>query len=292
MILQEAIEHYLKKVKLRCRERTYDYYYSHLNNILNYFNSQDVYTVGNVNNELIYKFINYQKKKKLSNRTINKRITAFKQVLKYNDLYFISLDKIENLRVEHKTYSMFNESELKKIMNYMYKLPTDNYNLTFKLFIMLSFDTGVRINELLNIERKNINMDQQSILLTTTKTGVERYCYFTEFTKILLVEYINISVDHNYLFHNFKRNERLTYRTVRCFIDRMKLETKINKITPHMFRHTFATLLVDNGADVYSVMRLLGHTSVRTTEIYLHNNQKKNLENYNKYHEDINKYLN
>lgn len=196
------------------------------------------------------------------------------------------------MREEYKTYDKIDEKDLKKIMNYMYKLEYDLVNLTYKLVIMLLFDTGVRINELLNIKRENVNIDNQSILLTITKTGKSRYCYFTEFSKILLAEYLKHYIEHGYLLHNYNTNRKLTYRSVRCLMERIKKECNIKKLHPHMFRHTFATLLINNGANVYDVMRLLGHTSVRTTEIYLHNNEKRNLEKYKKYHVSVNELLN
>lgn len=290
MRIDEAINKYLKKVKNENRAGTYNYYFSHLNTIKNFILENGIDDINNLPDDFYNNFVDSQKEKKLSNRTINKRIELLIRILKYNKIHYDFFYE-RKLKENVKTFEKIDDDDLKKIMNYMYRLSYDLINLTYKIIIMLLFDTGVRINELLNIERVNINLDLQSILLTTTKTGRYRYCYFTDFTKILLQEYLKNKVDHNYLLHNYRRDVVMTYRGIKCFLNNIKKECNIIKLNPHMFRHTFATLLIDNGANIYDVMRLLGHTSVRTTEIYLHNNEKKNFEKYIQYHLTIDKII-
>ena len=121
-------------------------------------------------------------------------------------------------------------------------------------------DTGVRLRELINIECKNIDLNNNTIYLTETKTKETRFVFFTDFSKRLLIqkEFNSIKL--------FDISEKGIYK---IFL-RMKKKMNIDKAHPHMFRHSCATNLLKAGADLESVRQILGHSDIRQTQEYLH----------------------
>ena len=142
------------------------------------------------------------------------------------------------------------------------------------LLINLLYDSGVRVSELINIRINNIDFDNRLIKILG-KGNKERIVYFTKKTSKLLYEYIyDICEVHKYprkfLFEN-KSNVVISrfevYNIIRKYAEKAKIE---KNVTPHVLRHTIATHLIQNDADVMSVKTILGHSKVSTTEIYTH----------------------
>lgn len=140
----------------------------------------------------------------------------------------------------------------------------------------LLISTGARIGELINIKIKDIDYDKKEIKVLG-KGNKERICYFNEHAMHSLKKYINESrpillknKTSEYLFINHIGGN-LTDRGVRSILDSIIKKSTLNtKITPHTFRHTFATMLLNEGCDLKSVQELLGHVNLSTTSIYTH----------------------
>ena len=136
--------------------------------------------------------------------------------------------------------------------------------------------TGARIGELIEIKLNDINFNEREIKVLG-KGNKERICYFNEHALVSLKRYIEESRSKllknktsDYLFINHVGNH-LTDRGVRTIIDAIIKKSSLNaKITPHTFRHTFATMLLNAGCDLKSVQELLGHVNLSTTSIYTH----------------------
>ena len=136
--------------------------------------------------------------------------------------------------------------------------------------------TGARIGQLINIKVKDIDFTKREVKVLG-KGNKERICYFNEHAEISLKEYINNSRNNllknktsEYLLINHIGN-KLTDRGVRSIIDSIIKKSSLNtKVTPHTFRHTFATMLLNEGCDLKSVQELLGHVNLSTTSIYTH----------------------
>lgn len=282
MRVKELIEKFLEKVLLENHFETYMCYCSHLRCFMIFCEEFNIVDIDDLNENIYLNFVKYCKNKNLCNRTINKRYRLFLQVLKYNKINVYNLEN-KSLKEKFVRFDMFDKVDLKKIMNYVYNLKNDPINLTHKLTVFLLASTGVRINELLNIKRENINLSDNSILLITTKTDVERYVFFDKYTAELIKEYLKFECNSEYLLFNFLRNEKYTYRSCICFLNKMKKDLNIKKLHPHMFRHTFASNLVLNEAPLFMIQKLLGHSSIRTTEIYVHLNNDNLKKCYDKY---------
>lgn len=157
------------------------------------------------------------------------------------------------------------------------------------LILRMLYATGVRVSELINIMIKDINISDRTIRILG-KGSKERIVVFGNNTKECLQDYLDngrYKLDKyncDYLFLN-KDGKRLSDRYVRKMIDEVIIKASIEMhVSPHMLRHTFATELLNNGADLVSVKDLLGHSSLNTTSIYTHVSNEKIKEVYNKAH--------
>lgn len=157
------------------------------------------------------------------------------------------------------------------------------------LIIRMLYATGVRVSELVNISLDDMNIADRTIRILGkgSKERIVVFGYNTEEALNLYLsngrEKINFH-DSKYLFLN-KDGNKLSARYVRKIIDDIIVKASISMhISPHMLRHTFATGMLNNGADLVSVKELLGHESLNTTSIYTHVSDEKIREIYNKAH--------
>ena len=137
------------------------------------------------------------------------------------------------------------------------------------------YATGVRVGELVSIKVKDIDRSSRSILILG-KGNKERYVTYGDYCSDILDLYLNDAYNKlniknsEYLFLNNNGGE-LTDRGVRYILDQVIKKTSLKKnISPHMIRHSFATHLLNEGADLLSVQKLLGHESIKATQIYTH----------------------
>jgi site-specific recombinase XerD len=174
--------------------------------------------------------------------------------------------------MNNKVKEIIDKPVLKKIFDY-YKYSKHKYREKLRNHTMfrLLYDTGLRISELLSLQVRDIDFDTSTIHVKITKTKNERYVFFTTKSKSLLKKLITMNKDSNYLFINYKRNKRMTVNNVQkvCF----RLEQSLNlpyRVRPHRWRHTFATTFLKNGGDLETLRLILGHSNLKTTQLYLH----------------------
>ena len=144
-----------------------------------------------------------------------------------------------------------------------------------RLILEMLYATGVRVGELVSIKVKDIDRSSRSILILG-KGNKERYVTYGDYCSDILDLYLNDAYNKlniknsEYLFLNNNGGE-LTDRGVRYILDQVIKKTSLKKnISPHMIRHSFATHLLNEGADLLSVQKLLGHESIKATQIYTH----------------------
>ena len=149
------------------------------------------------------------------------------------------------------------------------------YGQRDSLILEMLYATGVRVGELVNIKLKDINKDERTILILG-KGNKERIVHYGEYTEDILKIYLNDGYKQinknnlDYLLINNK-GTKLTERGIRDILNRIIKKTTLTKnISPHMLRHTFATHLLNEGCDILSVQKLLGHESISATQIYTH----------------------
>jgi len=146
---------------------------------------------------------------------------------------------------------------------------------------MLLIDTGIRRNDLMQIEFENIDFKNCSIYLTKTKSGKHRFIYLSNKTMDVLIKYLELRPQTRsiYLFVNHRFPERqITNNEFDHLAKKIKKDLKIPdkvSISPHKFRHAYATMVLNNGADIVHVQKLLGHSSLRISQRYLHKSETR-----------------
>ena len=217
-------------------------------------------------------YLKYLDKKKLSNKTIANILSSIRT---YYD-YLLDLKKVDinifklvkNPKIEKKLPSFLSEGEMDDIFD---SIECNNVlDYRNKLIIELFYDTGIRVSELTNIKLEDIKKAEKTIRIYG-KGNKERIVYYTKKCAEAIDNYLNVrNSDSEFLILNFK-GDKITSRGIEKIISNIFTKAAIKtKASPHTIRHTFATHLLNNGADIKSVQELLGHSSLNTTEIYTH----------------------
>lgn len=212
--------------------------------------------------------------KKEKPSSVRRKISSLKSFYKflykngYMDKRDYPLTKVAYPKMEKKLPKFIYYNDLLEIINESAK---DKDGVRDRLIIEMLYATGVRVSELVNIKINDIDFNNRRIIVLG-KGNKERIVYYGEYAEEVLKEYLKTHErkNHNYLFVNSKGGQ-LTDRGVRYIIDNImsKLSVKVH-VTPHVLRHTFATDMLNNGCDIKVVQELLGHSSLKTTEIYTH----------------------
>jgi site-specific recombinase XerD len=278
MTLNKAIidfRKYTEVTKSKGTQDYYKYYLKCLNDNIGHLECNDI------DNNVILDYIIERKEynPKVSNATLNKHIVTLKTVIKYSTGVEIKFSKLKERK---KIIPTISKSTYSKIFEYYQKHMKDNYTFRNYVFLKLLLDTGLRLNEMINIKLQNIDLDTSSIHIKVTKTDVDRYVCFTESTKELLLKFIVTQTFKDYLFYDFKTGNKLTTSSVESFIYRLKIKLSLEEnITPHKWRHTFATNFLKRGGDLETLRILLGHSNLKTTQKYLHLSKNDIVDNYN-----------
>ena len=241
-----------------------------------------------VNENDIRDYLEYLNLKKENASSIRRRISTFKSFYKYLYLNEIMdkkdypMAKIGYPKMEKKLPKFIYYNDLLEIID---ESTRDSDGIRDRLIIEMLYATGVRVSELVNIKYSDIDYNNRRIRVCG-KGNKERIVYFGEYALDALNEYTltHKKNDEGYVFTNSKGGQ-ITDRGIRYIIDNImkKLSIKVH-VTPHVLRHTFATDMLNNGCDIKIVQELLGHSSLRTTEVYTHVTNERLKEVYYKYH--------
>ncbi|MCZ8198112.1 MAG: tyrosine-type recombinase/integrase [Flavobacterium sp.] len=216
--------------------------------------------------------------KEISNKSINRKISSlkafYKFLLKTKQIQINPLLKHKSLKSPTKLQIPFSEKELDNVLN-LIKYPDGFDGIRDKLVIDLFYATGVRRVELINLKMQNVDLSNNT-LKVLGKRNKERILpilpIISQNFKIYLAERANLELikDKDYFFltlKGVKLNESFVYRLINNYFS--NVSEKVKK-SPHILRHTFATHLLNNGADINSVKELLGHSSLASTQVYTH----------------------
>ncbi|MEX0287757.1 MAG: tyrosine-type recombinase/integrase [Flavobacteriaceae bacterium] len=215
----------------------------------------------------------------ISNRSVNRKVSSlkayYKFLLKIEKIEASPLAKHKALKTSKKIEIPFSEAEMEKLLQQIPFEP-DFEGVRDKLIIDLLYTTGIRRSELINLKMSYVQLSESSIkvlgkrnkervvpLLASVKTQFEEYFRLRK-------DMVNVE-DPSYVFllkSGHKIYETLVYRIINGYFS--KVSSKVKK-SPHILRHTFATHLLNKGADLNSVKELLGHSSLASTQVYTHN---------------------
>lgn len=221
-----------------------------------------------INYDNVRRYLAYLDKHGFAKKTVSRYISSLKSFFKYlysegkikdNPLALIHLPKLDK-RIPNFLF----QDDLENFINVEIK---DEKDVRSSLIFELIYASGIRVSELVNIKIKDINFEKKEIKIKG-KGNKERIVLYGNKCKDKLDNYLKIFKPNNYLFFN-KQNDKLSTRTIEYIFKKNKNDKKL-KITPHTLRHTFATDLLNGGADLRVVQDLLGHASLSSTEVYTH----------------------
>lgn len=280
MNLTKLVNDYLLEIKLRYANGTYRFYKSHLGHFVNYASKHGITHVEDITPGVIVDYISHMKET-CENVTINKNIGCLKRMYKHMGIDFPYLQQVSKLKERSKTFDAIEMNDYMRIRKYIREYPEATTNgIFYKCFLALLADTGARIQEIMYIDKKNINFEDCEILLTHTKTKEDRVVYFTDSFKSIIKKMMKVKSDHKYLLHNIDKNRPGNYDDIRYILRQVKKKLNIKKLHPHMFRHTVATYMIESEMDLPTLMSILGHKNLETTKRYLHVSKKHVKKSY------------
>ena len=212
--------------------------------------------------------------KALSNKSINEYVSVFKRFLRKNKI-FNDIQNVPKLKVKQKYRESLSESDLSKIYNYFDSIDLNHENnlLRASLFYTLLF-TGGRATETIELLKKDVDIDNKFVIFRKVKGNKERAVPLSD-TAFKYIKVIMDSHPYEYVFFNNIKKRKAVYNDARYMAKFIREKLKISNFSCHILRHTFATTLVNSGADLAIVQDLLGHVDERTTRIYAKMNFKR-----------------
>lgn len=272
-------EKFLEKLK-------YEYNYSDLTingydyeitKFLDYLNDNHL-DYKKINLDMIRNYLKYLDSLKYKKNSISKNLSSLRSYYKFLTEEKVVLNNpfknISNPKKDKKLPDFLNYEEINKLFDSADT--TTPLGLRNRCILELLYDTGIRVSELVNLKINDIEFDKK-IINILGKGKKERIVYYGDYLQEVLGKYINDS--RKYLLNNKlseylilnNNGSKITTRGVEYIIDKMVNEAAIkHKISPHVLRHTFATHMLNGGADIKSIQQLLGHESLSTTGIYTH----------------------
>lgn len=226
-----------------------------------------------IDKDIIREYLKVLGNSNYKSSSINRILSSLKNYYEYLEYkHLIEYNPLKDLnrpKKEKRLPNFINNNDYEKIIKKSLER-TDFIGRRNTLLLELLYSSGIRISEALNIKIKDINMGDKSIRILG-KGSKMRIVYFGEYAKEYLEEYLKVrNSSLEYLFLN-KNNTLLTRRGAEYIISNLvKTSLLKKKVTPHTFRHSYATEMLNNGADIRSVQELLGHSSLSTTGIYTH----------------------
>lgn len=261
---------YFLKKELNYSDYTIKNYQLDLTDFFKYVSKSNIDFL-NIKNTHVRGYLKYLDTCNLKNTTISRRISALRTF--YNYLLEKGLVKsniflnVKNPKLEKKLPNYLNYTEIEELLASI-DTKTDE-GLERRLLIEMFYSTGCRVGEMVNVKISDIDFSSKTIKVMG-KGSKERIVYYGDYASKYLEDYLKNKDKKGYLFTN-KRGEKLTIEEVEYIVrDIMKHISIKTHVTPHTLRHTFATHLLNNGADIRTVQELLGHANLSTAGIYTH----------------------
>ena len=271
MTFKEAINKYMKYVKVTKSKGTYDFHIGNAKRLTAFFGEMNC---EDIKRDQILDLILYLKDKnnKISIATINKYIGLLLRTLRNECNIDIKFDK---LKEQKKMISIVSHESIQKIFQHYEKMlyPEHLRNL---VFFRILLDTGLRLSEILSLKVSNINFNDQSILARKTKTKEDRLVFYTKPTEVFLNKYIINEKITDHLFIDLNTRKILKIDRIQKICQNLRKTLHIREsVTPHKWRHTFATQFNNQNGNLEVLRILMGHSNILTTQRYLHINTQK-----------------
>ncbi|EOQ87680.1 tyrosine recombinase XerD [Leptospira yanagawae serovar Saopaulo str. Sao Paulo = ATCC 700523] len=288
--LLQTFQEYLSVEKGLSDNSIYSYGYD-LNKFAIFLEKEHINFLEVKANDII-RFLEEERERKISAKTLAREVVAIRQFYKYlrdeKRLDSNPTEKIETPEVARTIPDYLTQTEIEELFR---NIKEDNlYELRDKCIFELLYSSGLRISEACNLKMSDIDMENMTITVEG-KGGRQRLVPFGEKSLEILKRYLTESRTEilkkrtcDFVFVSKKGsyiNRKSVWRLLNHYIKRTKIK---KKVTPHTLRHSFATHLLENHADLKSVQELLGHIDISTTQIYTHMANKTLKEVHKKFH--------
>ncbi|MFK7048644.1 Tyrosine recombinase XerC [Flavobacterium columnare] len=284
-------EDYLLKEK-KYSQHTVNAYVKDLLSFQNYLIEEGGGSLEEVSYSFVRSWIVSLVESGLANLTINRKMASlkafYKFLLKVKLIDVSPLLQHKSLKAEKKIQVPFSEKELELVLSEV-KYSEDFEGLRDKLIIGLFYTTGIRRSEMINLQLINVDLDLK-VFKILGKRNKERVIPMLDAIFLEIKQYLDkrkalpLIIDEEYLFllnNGKKMNETFVYRLINCYLS--VVSEKLKK-SPHMLRHTFATHMLNRGADLNSIKEFLGHSSLASTQVYTQSSLGQIKEVYKKAH--------
>lgn len=299
MNLIEHIQKFLEysEIAQNKSKKTLENYHHYLGRFQNFFGKEK--TPGDITLDKVQEyrlFLNRfadERNKTLSLKTQNYHIIALRAFLKYlakNDIKTLAPEKIELSKIPKRTVEVISREELERIFRAVNSRAKNGLRDTAILETLYS--TGLRVSELTKLNRDQVDLKRREFMVRG-KGDKPRIVFLSEKAAEAIHSYLTLR-DDNFkplFLNNLKvailadEKRRLSTVSVESIVRKYALKAGIiKKVTPHTLRHSYATELLMNGADIRSVQEMLGHSSITTTQVYTHVTNKKLKEIHDRYH--------
>ena len=233
--------------------------------------------ISEVNFQIVRSWIASLLEQGVSPRTVNRKIstlkTYFKFLIREGIIHESPMSKVVSPKSKKRLPLFVEENQIESLLNEV-EFDDGFIGERDKVIIELFYVTGIRLSELINIKILDINFDN-NLVKVLGKRNKERLIPLSDRVLKELRVFIEKYKICNYLFTNLggtKVYTKLVYRVVNRYIGKI---SSINKKSPHILRHTFATHMLNNGADINAIKELLGHANLSATQVYTHNTIEK-----------------
>ena len=281
---------YLKFQK-RYSQHTVISYLADLTDFCDFISLQYGADLCDISPAMVRSWLVHLKENKLVAKSINRKISSLKTFFKYHlksgRIEVSPMAGIHSLKMNKRLPSYIEEKDMDTLFRYV-EFPDNWAGKTERLLLEVFYQTGIRVSELVNLKGSQVDISNSNIKVLG-KGNKERLLPVNRELLYKITTYMRlksdiIEVDQEYLFVNPKGNklyERYVYGVVNRYLS---MVTSNQRKSPHILRHSFATHLTNNGADINAVKELLGHASLASTQIYTHNSIGKLKEIHRKAH--------
>lgn len=307
MTLRECLKNFLDYLEIEKNRslKTVNNYAFYLQRFLDWAAKENVQKPEDITLEVVTRYrlwINRlltKNKQNLKKNTQNYHLIALRSFLKYlwrQNIQTLSPEKIELAKNPERQIDFLDNQDLEKLLEapLLSKEKNELIRLRDKALLETLFSTGMRVSEIVSLKRKEINPQKEELTIRG-KGGKLRLVFLSNQARFWLKKYLEARRDQGEFL--FVRHDRaagsqkeknlspLTPRSVQRLVEKYaKVAGLGKKVTPHTLRHSFATDLLMNGADIRSVQTLLGHSSITTTQIYTHITDQQLKDVYKAFH--------
>tara|TARA_Y100000994_G_C15675275_1_gene435436 strand:- start:168 stop:1055 length:888 start_codon:yes stop_codon:yes gene_type:complete len=265
-------------------------YTKDLNDFINFIQKESINSLVAIKKQHIHQFLYFLSLKKHSERTVARKLAAIKSLFNFlireNCLKNNVAKSIASPKIDKKLPIFLTQDKMSLLLD----LPNpSNFEESRDILILeIFYSTGIRISELIKIKLEDINFKNNSINILG-KGNKKRLVIIGNYAKKKLLDFLNYrdNTKTGFLFKNERKSkvgyisERFVFNIVKKYVRKV---TNNQKISPHSLRHTFATHLLNNGADLMSLKELLGHSDLSSTQIYTHVNIEQMKKAFKKAH--------